>query len=140
MKQKRTLIVVLCIVIAGIAAVALLRNGTSDSRMFASKAQGVIESLRASNYQDAVKDFNTPLKEAANPQVLGQQWSRIIEKYGPLEEYSIIYAGATVNDPSDIYAVYIKCKFHGITKYLVTKFDRYKQINYLDIRDTPPTR
>ena len=77
------------------------------------------------------------MKELLNLQKFRKAWSREIAKYGPLKQYSIADMGAE-NDPyrNNVYGVYITCKFERATKCMVVKFNRNRQVNFFDVRDT----
>ena len=134
MTKKYVLIVSVSVLLVVVITLVFLHSRRNP---YADRAQNMIESLKTGDYQNAVADFNPPLKYVVSSQTMGQQWSRLIAKYGPLKQYSIAGMRAE-NNPykTDKYGLYIICKFERGTKVLVLKFDRNKQVNFLDIRDT----
>ena len=102
------------------------------SQILSDRAQNVFESLKAGDYQNATRDFNSGLKA----QIHGK-FDTLIAKAGPLKEYSITREGAIEDNSNHIYGVYITCKFERGTLWGIVNFDRQKQITRFSLYGSP---
>ncbi|MCE5324396.1 DUF3887 domain-containing protein [bacterium] len=107
-----------------------------EAKNYTDKAINIITSLNSGDYKNAVRDFPSNERKQINPQQLGQGWSELEKKIGPLKSYKVTDA-KDQNERGFTYAVYIECKFKKGKMYMVVGFDNQKQISRLSMSDRP---
>ena len=136
--MKKALIVisvsVLLIIMAG--PIGFCGKPNDPDPRFANSAMNVINSMKAGDYQNAVKDFNAPLRSKATPESLSKEWSKITNMLGPLKD-CVITHGEPETGPDSIYGIYFTCRFkRGMSVDGVIKFDADGKIAYFKMHNS----
>lgn len=136
--MKKALIVILVSVLLIIMAgpIGFCGKPNDPDPRFANCAMNVINSMKAGDYQNAVKDFNAPLRSKATPESLSKEWSKMTNMLGPLKD-CVITHGEPETGPDSIYGVYFTCRFkRGISLDGVIKFDADGKITDFQMRNS----
>ncbi len=113
MTRKKAIIYGVCtllvVIVVGLVLFLGKRGSASDPKLFAKRTMNVFDSLKAGDYENAMRDFNSQCRAQISPQQYGKLFEKMTKDFGPLQSYHIMSAQDIKNHR--FYKVEVMCIF-----------------------------